>query len=162
MNRISSEISLSNQTDLMIHRENLIEFFIEKYRMTIKFQKFELKTENENILKKIRNNSLYECLTALKTKLIERKEKIEKILIDKRTVKTQKQLNLKNTKIERISINLKPIISSNELMKRVTILEMRLDDFVRRKRSTEPIRLNTVVVNNLIHNGNMFKGNFDY
>lgn len=47
MIRISSEYSISNHTDLMIYKENLIEFYIEKYRMTIKFQKFELKKENK-------------------------------------------------------------------------------------------------------------------
>lgn len=160
LNRISSEITLKNQTDFFIHKEYLIEFFIQRYKMLIEFKKFELQKENEKILEKIKNNSLLECLAKLKTNLFERNEKIQKILINK-SIKIKPEINLKNSKIEKIKINLKPIISSKELMRRITILEMRLDDFLtRKKRSIQSIHLNTIVVNNLIHNGEIFKGNF--
>lgn len=153
---------IKNQTDLFIHKGYFIEFYVEKYKMLMKFIKIELTKENEKILTKIKNNAVFDCLKSLKTNLFERQAKIQQIvnLMEKSTTTdtSEQQINVKNSRIERLQINLKPVISSKELMKRVTILEMRLNHLNRRKRAIDNTVLNTVVVNNLIHTGDIFNG----
>lgn len=153
---------IKNQTDLFIHKGYFIEFYVEKYKMLMKFIKIELTKENEKILTKIKNNAVFDCLKSLKTNLFERQAKIQQIvnLMEKSTTTdtSEQQINVKNSRIERLQIYLKPVISSKELMKRVTILEMRLNHLNRRKRAIDNTVLNTVVVNNLIHTGDIFNG----
>lgn len=159
--RTSDSLPITNQTDLIIHRDFFIEFYIERLKMTIKFRKFDKIVENEKTVKKSRDNSLYDCLKSLKTVLIDRRKKINEIE-GKSQVQVKPELTVRNSRIERIKVNLKPVISPNQLIRRITVLEMRLDDIVRRKREIEQIKLSTIVVNNLIHTGDIFKGEFAF
>lgn len=158
----SDSLPITNQTDFIIHRDYLMEFYIERYKMTIKFRKFEKNIKNEKTDEKSRNNSLYDCLKSVKTDLIERQKKIKEVDGNSAIPVEQEQVTVRSARIERIKVNLKPVISPKELMKRITVLEMRLDDFVRRKRETDQVKLSTIVVNNLIHTGDIFKGEFHF